>query len=257
MPRPPAPPFSETVSAHQEQTRRLVGAMMKLTGRTATGLALAAGLTPSTLNRFMHRRVEHTLSQRTMLALMTQTFRAIKDMPRQSLDTGALADLAPAIPVYERGILQQAPEVELALSAAKSQPGSVSRMPADLPVLIGTTRGVSIAVADFSQAPMQTPRPPFLDGDRLAFALLMPDDSMLPRFDAGDMLYVSPARRLDGEKVDVVLELHSGGFVVGSLTNVTQETLRISRFSPRTRETYDRTKLRGAYRIVGIQRFGG
>ena len=30
------------VSAHQAQTRRLVGAMMKLTGRSATGLARAA-----------------------------------------------------------------------------------------------------------------------------------------------------------------------------------------------------------------------
>jgi len=39
-------------------------------------------------------------------------------------------------------------------------------------------------------------------GDARAFALLMPDGSMTPRFDSGDMLYVSPARTLEGEKIE-------------------------------------------------------
>ena len=33
----------------------------------------------------------------------------------------------------------------------------------------------------------------------------MPDDTLMPRYDAGDMLYASPAYTLDGMMVDVVL----------------------------------------------------
>ena len=86
----------------------------------------------------------------------------------------------------------------------------------------------------------------------------MPDASMMPRFDAGDMLYVSPARNLDGEKVDVVLDRIGGGFLIGSLAGMTTTALRLSTLSPRAREqSHDRAKIRGVYRIVGVQRLGG
>jgi len=251
------------LSAHQDQTRRLVGAMMKLTGRSATGLARAAGLTPSTVNRFMHHSVRHTLSQRTMLALMTETFLAIKGRPRQSLDAGALAELRPAIAVYERGILELAPDVESALAEAKAATGKYAQEPAgrggasDLPVLMASTQGINIQAGEFASAPLKTQRPPFMENDPNAFALLMADNSMAPRFDAGDMLYASPARSLQGINVDVVLERIAGGFTVGSLVSLTADTVRIATLSPRVRETHDRAKLRGIYRIVGVQRLGG
>lgn len=248
------------VSAHQEQTRKLVGAMMKLTGMSATGLARAAGLTPSTVNRFMHQAVRHTLSQRTMLALMTKTFMSIKGKAPQALDAAALADLAPAIAVYERGILEVAPDVMGTLADAKAagQPKPTSSSHgADLPVVTAMTRGVNVQAGDFTQAPLKTQRPPFLSGDANAFAILMPDESMMPRFDAGDMLYVSPARPLDGSKIDVVLERTDGGFAVRSLTSATDDSVRVVTLSPREKETHDRAKLRGVYKIVGVQRLSG
>lgn len=249
-------------SAHQDQTRRLVGAMMKLTGRSATGLARAAGLTPSTINRFMHQQVRHTLSQRTMLALMTDTFLTIKNQTRSSLDPKALAELAPAIAVYERGILERAPDVATILveaKAAASAHGDLNHEAAvaDLPVLMGSTGAISIPAGDFSQAPLRTRRPSFLESDPRAFAILMPDATMVPRFDVGDILYVSPARNLEGEKVDVVLERSNGGFVIGSLAGLTAASVRVATLSSRARATFDRTKLRGIYRIVGVQRLGG
>ena len=220
----PGPPADDS-TAHQEQTRRLVGAMLKLTGHSATGLARSAGLTPSTLNRFMHRRVSHTLSQRTMLALMTETFLTIKDRPRQSLDAAALAELAPAVAVYERGILERAPDARTVLATfttGTAAPAAVS----DLPVLTTAASDINVAAGDFAQAQMKTQRPSFVGGDPRAFALLMPDASMAPRFDAGDMLYVSPARALDGANVDVVIERTSGGFAVASLTGVSDDVVR-------------------------------
>jgi len=258
---PKHPPYSGDVSAHQAQTRRLVDAMMRLTGRSATALALSAGLTPSTLNRFMHRPVRHTLSQRTMLALMTQTFLSLKDRSRPTLDSAALAELAPAIPVYERGILEAAPEAQAALMEAKTATGTAITTPrtgtADLPVLLASNRMANIETGNFAQAPLKTERPPFLENDPRAFALLMPDESMVPRFDAGDMLYVSPARDLSGDKVDVVLQMKDGGFNVASLAGLSEDTLRVATLTPRARHTYERTKIAGAWRIVGVQRLGG
>ena len=250
------------VSAHQEQTRRLVRAMMALTGRTASGLARAAGLTPSTVNRFMHRTVRHTLSQRTMLALMTETFISLKRQSPPAFDRAALTELAPAIAVYEHGILEHAPDVQATLAQAKSvlTDGGAAREPrvptSDLAVVLATTRSVNVEAGDLARAPLRTPRPPFLESDPRAFALLMPDESMMPRFDAGDMLYVSPARPLDGQKVDVIAERIEGGFVVGTLTALGEDSVRLTSLSPRTRETLPRYKLRGVYRIVGVQRLG-
>lgn len=248
------------VSAHQEQTRRLVRAMMALTGRTASGLARAAGLTPSTVNRFMHRPVRHTLSQRTMLALMTETFLTLKRTPRPHFDRAALTELAPAIAVYESGILEHAPDVQATLAQAKSTLAAGAAAPSvaasDLSVVLAGTRDVNVQTGDFARAPLKTQRPPFLDKDPRAFAILMPDGSMMPRFDSGDMLYVSPARLLEGEKVDVVIERADGGFIVASMVSATGDAVRISTLSPRTRETIARTAVRGVYRIVGVQRLG-
>jgi phage repressor protein C with HTH and peptisase S24 domain len=103
---------------------------------------------------------------------------------------------------------------------------------------------------------MKTQRPPFLDADPRAFAILMPDASMMPRFDAGDMLYASPARALSGDRMDVVVERADGGFSVSSLVGANTDSLRLATLSPRTRESLQRTKVRGVYRIVGVQRLG-
>lgn len=246
------------VSAHQEQTRQLVRAMMTLTGHTASGLARAAGLTPSTVNRFMHRAVGHTLSQRTMLALMTETFVALKKRPLRETDRPALSVLAPAIAIYEKGILEKAPDASAALADAKStmesgtQETTVSA--GDLPVLLASTTGVNPQAGDFAAAPLRTQRPPFLASDPKAFALLMPDGSMSPRFDAGDMLYVSPGRTLEGGRVDVALERRTGGFMIAALSAATVSSVRVSTLSPRVRETVARDKVRGIYRIIGVQR---
>lgn len=245
------------LAAHQDDTRRLVRAMMALTGLTASGLARAAGLTPSTLNRFMHKDVGHTLSSRTMLALMAETFTLLHGRPVAALDPAAVAALAPAIPVFERGILELAPESKALLSEIKAAGGSVGLSRAglaELPVVMALTQGIDVAGGDFSRAPLKAPRPPFLADDPLAFALLMPDQSMSPRFDAGDMLYVSPSRAPDSA-ADVVVD-KGAGFIAGSLSGATATQVRLGTLAPRAKYTFERAKIRGVYPIVGLQRLG-
>jgi hypothetical protein len=245
------------LAAHQDETRRLVRAMMALTNLTASGLARAAGLTPSTLNRFMNKDVGHTLSSRTLLALMAETFTLISPRAVTTLDPAAVAVLATAIPVFERGILELTPAARTLLSEIKAQaaPAGVSRPSlAELPVVMAASQGIDVTAGDFTRAPLKAPRPPFLADDPLAFALLMPDASMAPRFDAGDMLYVSPSRALDGAP-DVVVDKGTG-FMVGALANATAAQVRVNSYAPRAKHTFERAKIRGVYPIVGLQRLG-
>lgn len=253
----------EALTAHQRETRKLVRAMMTLTGQSASGLALAAGLTASTVNRFMHKPVRHTLSQRTMLALLTETFLTLKGRSPSEWDKRALADIIPALSVYELGIIELAPDVELILQQARAAAGPQSTIshytgepgPApNLPVVLASSQDINVNEGNFDAAPMRTQRPPFLWSDPHAFAILMPDDTLMPRYDAGDMLYVSPAQSLDGLKTDVVLSRKDGGFIIAQLIAVTAHSIAIGTLYPLANEFYERSKVDGLYRIVGLQR---
>ena len=258
-----SPLSEEALTAHQRETRKLVRAMMALTQQSASGLALSAGLTPSTINRFMHKPVRHTLSQRTMLALLTETFLHLKAMPRDQWESGALSELIPALAVYEQGILELAPDVDAVLKQVQSTGGPRSGFtsytpepgPApNLPVVLVSSQDVHVSDGHFEAAPMRTQRPPFLWSDPNAFAILMPDDTLMPRYDAGDMLYVSPAQALDGPKVDVVLARADGGFIVGQLIAITAQSVAIGTLYPLANEFYSRETIKGIYRITGVQR---
>lgn len=254
------------VSAQQEHTRALIRAMMSLTGQTASALARAAGLTPSTLNRFMHQPVRHTLSQRTLLALMVSTFRHMRAQGIAALDAQALGVLAPILPSFERAILEHAPDAERILKEIKLRTGSgLASLPRsepkidsrDLPVVAATTLGVDVAALNFAKAPLTTQRPPFLADDPHAFGFLLTDVSMSPRYDSGDVLYVSPAREIGGENVDVVIERRTGGFLLARLTHMGDQALSVSKLHPAESFEISRADVNGIYRVVGVQRLGG
>ena len=238
----------------REETRKVVRAMMALTGMSASGLARAAGLTASTLNRFMNKPVAHTLSQRTMLALMTATLAYIKDRPLAVLDAAALAILAPAAALYEPAIASDAPALKPLLGEIRARMLPAAAPLTDLPVVMARSQGIDVAAADFARAPLRTARPPFLESDPRAFALLMPDASMSPRFDVGDMLYVSPAQEL-AEGLDVVID-KAGVMSVATCVQLSTATLKLAKLNPKSRTSVERDTLRGVYAIVGLQRLG-
>jgi len=259
-------PDEPSISAHQTETRKLIRAMMTLTGLTASGLANAAGLTPSTVNRFMHKSVSHSLSQRTMLALMTEAFSQLKGKKQADINRDALELLVPPLAMYQQGMLEIAPELKKIfdmLNSLISPPPIISShfVAADksseqsqMPVVLTITRSLNVTEGNFVTAPMHTLKPAYLHDDPCAFALLMPDDSMMPRFYSSDMLYVSPARTLEGLNVDVVLEQKTGGFSIGQLLALTSKSVILGTLLPNSKEAYDRMSLRGVYRIVGVQR---
>jgi len=259
-------PEEPSISAHQTETRKLIRAMMTLTGLTASGLAKAAGLTPSTVNRFMHKSVAHSLSQRTMLALMTEAFSRLKDEKQANINRDALELLVPLLAMYQQGMLEIAPELKKTFDMLNSLtwPPPIISSPFvasdksseqnQMPVVLTITTSINVTEGNFVSAPMHTVKPAYLHEDPHAFALLMPDDSMMPRFDSSDMLYVSPSRTLEGLKADVVLEPKTGGFNIGQLLALTSESVILGKLFPNSNEVYDRMSLRGIYRIVGVQR---
>jgi len=213
----------------------------------------------------MLQPVRHTLSQRTLMALMVTTFRQMKARGIAALDANALAVLAPVLPSFERAILEHAPDAERVLKEIKLRTGSglatqprVERIveARDLPVLTASTLGIDVAGLNFEKAPLTTQRPPFLADDKHAFAFLMTDASMSPRYDAGDMLYISPARDVSGDGLDVAVERKDKGFVIGRLVKTTETTIVLLKLQ--TQESFDipRNEIRGLYRIVGVQRLG-
>jgi len=159
--------------------------------------------------------------------------------------------------------LELAPHVEQVLEQVRAScgpgNGQMSHTPEagltpNLPVLLASSQDINVAEGNFDSAPMLTQRPPFLWNDPHAFAILMPDDRLMPRYDVGDMLYVSPAQSLDSQKIDVTLARTGGGFLIGTLIAITDQSIIIGSLYPMINELYERSQINGVYRIVGLQR---
>ncbi|MDX2225270.1 MAG: hypothetical protein SFV21_21115 [Rhodospirillaceae bacterium] len=262
---PIAPDATTAVTAHQDQTRALVAAMMRATGLSASALARAAGLTPTTVNRFMHHPVRHTLSQRTLLALALATFDRLAQVSDAALDRAALAGLAPVVGVFERALVEHNPALRGLIAQVRhgDAPSAPLGSPApaadvgDIPVVTGATAGIDITAGDFRGAVLKTTRPPFLAADPRAFAILMPDASMVPRYDPGDLLYVSPARGLDGPNVDAVVVEAGGAIAVRRLVGADAATVTCAKLNPPVTVTRPRGEIRSLFRVVGSHRLGG
>ena len=110
-------------------------------------------------------------------------------------------------------------------------------------------------------------RPPGLFGAPNAFALYVIGDSMAPRYEAGDLIYLDPNRPVrDGDYV--VIELHSpnesnnlepgsggepknaGPCYVKRLLRRRAETLVASQFNPAGELTFHNKNIRSIYRIL-------
>jgi phage repressor protein C with HTH and peptisase S24 domain len=174
------------------------------------------------------------------------------------LETAALQRLLAAVPVFERALVERAPEAARSLKEMRLKAGtpaptgpSPAREMRDLPVLSAASRNVDIAAARFEAAPMMTQRPPFLADDGRAFAFLVTDTSLAPRYDAGDLLYVASQQTVV-PGVDAVIERMSGGFLVGRLLD--------SRTGARplgaAHAEITAADIKGVYRVVGVQRLG-
>jgi phage repressor protein C with HTH and peptisase S24 domain len=129
-------------------------------------------------------------------------------------------------------------------------------MPLDVPVY-GTAVGGSIG--DFQlngQVVDYIRRPPSLARSRNAFAIFYANDSMWPRYEAGDPIYINPARH-PAAGDDVLIELHAkdggepGAAYVKRLVRRSPSFIIVEQFNPaRADIKIELAKIRNLWRIV-------
>ena len=135
--------------------------------------------------------------------------------------------------------------------------------PRDLPVL-GIAVGGSDAGFEFNgQTVDYVARPPALAGTAQAFALYVTSDSMAPRYEAGELVFVHPSRPPQ-PGCDVVIEMQGedgapGRCYIKRLRRRTAEAVIAEQFNPpRSDLRYPVKKLRRVMRILTTaELFGG
>jgi transcriptional regulator with XRE-family HTH domain len=83
-----------------------------------------------------------------------------------------------------------------------------------------------------------------------AYSIRMFDDSMVPRYDSGWLLFIDPLsqERFD---VDILIKLNSSQVIVGSLVEMSEDRLTIERTGNTERLTLNRSDVLAIHRIVG------
>ena len=158
-------PAEETARSDREHLRADLRRLMTETGLRPTALARRAGLSPSTLTKFLNASGPgHVLSTRTLSRIARATGRRPSaDPPAPGGDVGAVL-------------------------ADPPRPGAV-----DIP-LLGHARAAGTACSPTTGwSKSYVPRPHALTAARDAFAVRMSSDSQEPVFRDGDLLYVNPA----------------------------------------------------------------
>ena len=140
-------------------------------------------------------------------------------------------------------------------------------MPKDVPVY-GTTAGglfhapdgdMEISTIHSGETIDWLRRPPSLAGRKDIFALFVENDSMSPRFEPGDAVYVDP-KRPPAPMDYVIVQLvngngHDGGdHCIGSLikrlVRRTAQAVVVEQFNPQIQLTIDRANIRAVMRVI-------
>ena len=226
--------------AEEQQTQRyFINAMMESTGWSASYLAKNAGLAHTTVSRFLSGTdATHCLSTRTLSKLENAAFSELlrrhgaefRDWPadmaflkhvnpdmlsnkRRRLAQALAADDAPAGQGRRGGAGEAAdtrPRRRTGASEAQfAHAPDIAALPRNFPVR-GIALGGEGGEFTFNGGEIDIVRRPLaLIGVDNAFAVYVAGDSMAPRFEPGELLFVHPGRPPQPGD-DVLVELHGG-----------------------------------------------
>ncbi len=111
---------------------------------------------------------------------------------------------------------------------------------------------------DFGTDPDYAPRPPAFSSNRQLYCVYVWGDSMMPRFDAGDRLYVDP-RRPPSVGDDVVVQLRADPqsddtqvvvALIKRLARRNGSTIELLQYNPATNIVIETTRVAAVHRIV-------
>lgn len=202
-----------------EKIRQILDSSRHLTQR---GLAERMGLDPAAVNRMLNGR----------RGIMAEEIPVIEAYLGQRLDLGV-----DALPVSRPRGLSDVPQADMTMPSPPALPDTMS------PVPVRDMQGGDAAIDWTARHPAQA-------GIRQAFALYMPDDSMSPRYFAGEIIYVHPHRPAVPAQ-DVVLVTQAGVFSVCRLLSADAQTLRVQTFNPASEAEVARSEIAAVYAIVG------
>ena len=220
----------------QDAARKYVGAVSAATGWDFTTIARRAGLSSSTLTRFMNNPdIRHVLSARSIAKIA-----AASGVPVPPELGGAASTSS--------GGTGHAPEF-VRSPAGVPPPGA-----RDLPVR-GHAKGGSIGTYFFEQGAVQAyvERPWFLMGVPSAYAVYIQNDSMEPVFRHGHLAYVNPSVPVSAGD-DVVIHLRDEQGFVKRLVRRTARALIAEQFNPPKQLEWAADKVAAVHLIVASLR---
>lgn len=95
-----------------------------------------------------------------------------------------------------------------------------------------------------------TDRPPNLAGNKHAFAVWVSGKSMEPRYRAGEVLYVNPAKPVS-EGCCVLIELDDNSAFVKEFIRQSRDRVLVRQYNPQREIEIDCRRVRSLYRVVG------
>ena len=104
-------------------------------------------------------------------------------------------------------------------------------------------------IMDYSQSVDFTPAPSNLDLVTDAYACFVPDNSMAPRYAAGELVYVHPGRSVGPGAYALIVR--DGIGLIRRICAITDDAVAVERFSPGKIETIARAEFDAIHRIVG------
>jgi phage repressor protein C with HTH and peptisase S24 domain len=202
-------------------------------------------------NRISARRRQLGLSQARLAELMgvEQPTVARWERERRGVKIDTLVRLAKALDCDPRDLMgdDASPPTEGPRGAVPvALPGG-----RDLPVCGGARGGSDAMFLDQGTPIDWVQRPPQLVGVPDAFAVYVVNDSMSPRYEPGDILFMHPTQPPSRGSF-VVVELSDQEAYVKQLVSQTAEALVLREFQPAPREfSVPRSRVKALYRVVG------
>lgn len=228
---------------------------LKGQGKSQRGLAQALGINPSGVSRLLAGARALKLDEIGKIVAYLGTAPRGWTVTTAGLEPAGIFGAA----LLEPGSLGNAegepsPEAGSSIGRAQHDLPALHGLSRDLPVL-GTAVGGDGGRFDFNGEVVDyVRRPPGLDHAQGAFAIYVQGDSMAPRYEEGELVFVHPGRP-PRPGCDVVVELvgsegEPGQSLLKRLLRRTADRLELSQFNPPKEFSVPLKKVKAVYRIL-------